>query len=654
MARRQLSDRNEGSTTLGATRTRFSREGLASAVLTVVAFLCYDATLLPGIDLGDSASFQTGVGSLTLTPRHAYPLYHGVGGLFVWWLPGDHAYVVNLVSAVFGAIAVGVATLLAARLAESVVAGIAGGLFLAFSYTFWTQSITAEVYTLHLLMTGATLVALLAWAERPTVARLALFYALYALGFGNHLSMVLLLPGLAAFLLIRRRQGSADPLRPRLIALAVVIATLGALQYAWNFRGLWTELQPPESFAEALGKFWVDVTKADWRETLVMTVSASGLQTRPAMYWFDLRQQIGVPGVLLAVAGFAYLSFRWPSRAVLLFLLYAANLAFAWNYNVGDAYIFFLPAHYFVALCAGAGVGALVAFLSRISTRQVAAAAGVACLVYPVWRGYDTFPAVDRSRDNRAFKLLDELTSQPENAIFGVDSNWQVQNAFEYFMHEYRPGVPWFISDELEWLKWPRGRERFNAFLQANTDSGRKVIVTPRLYDRVRTPPTSQWQHGPPDAFRFSETVATIRRGSPYVLAVLRSDREFPLNRPALGRAWTELTTGTAFPDLKQYNVVVGRAGERPDLIETSDTPFRVSKTIVPFDIDIRMESWLPTDTIRRAGFGHVVVNHRHELTIERGISFKALGGGEPIYDSNVFAPIPRLPLLPEDTIAYP
>ena len=59
------------------------------------------------------------------------------------------------------------------------------------------------------------------------------------------------------------------------------------------------------------------------------------------------------------------------------------------------------------------------------------------------------------------------------------------------------------------------------------------------------------------------------------------------------------------------------------------------------------MESWLPTDTIRRAGFGHVVVNRRHALTIERGVSFVALGPfNEPVltvYRGSLFAPIPRL-----------
>jgi hypothetical protein len=33
------------------------------------------------------------------------------------------------------------------------------------------------------------------------------------------------------------------------------------------------------------------------------------------------------------------------------------------------------------------------------------------------------------------------------------------------------------------------------------------------------------------------------------------------------------------------------------------------------------MESWLPFETFRRAGFGHVLRGRQHVLTIERGVS---------------------------------
>jgi hypothetical protein len=94
---------------------------------------------------------------------------------------------------------------------------------------------------------------------------------------------------------------------------------------------------------------------------------------------------------------------------------------------------------------------------------------------------------------------------------------------------------------------------------------------------------------------------------------------------------------------------VVGRVGERPALIESQDHPYRIRVRMEPYDFDIRMESWLPADTIRRAGFGHVVVNRRHTLTLERGLSFVAVGtdGGSPIYGSGLFAPLARHVVTP-------
>jgi hypothetical protein len=62
--------------------------------------------------------------------------------------------------------------------------------------------------------------------------------------------------------------------------------------------------------------------------------------------------------------------------------------------------------------------------------------------------------------------------------------------------------------------------------------------------------------------------------------------------------------------------------------------------------VEIRMESWLTSDTIRRMGFGHVVAARQHTLIVERGVSFVAFDpSGRPLrtaYRSNIFAPQPR------------
>ncbi len=83
----------------------------------------------------------------------------------------------------------------------------------------------------------------------------------------------------------------------------------------------------------------------------------------------------------------------------------------------------------------------------------------LACVIYPAWRGYDNFPALDRSWDIRAVQMFDRLTSAPLSQqtfcgvpVFGLDANWQVQNAAEYYMTRHQPGVAWFVTNELEWV----------------------------------------------------------------------------------------------------------------------------------------------------------------------------------------------------------
>ena len=122
----------------------------------------------------------------------------------------------NLASAVEAAIACG---LLDAGRRRAVGIGrspaLGSALLFAGSYTFWSQSIIAEVYALHMLLVALTLWLLLRWEQRPTLTRLGAFFVVYAIAFGNHLSMILLAPAYALFLL-----ASA----PRRMALAPHVA----------------------------------------------------------------------------------------------------------------------------------------------------------------------------------------------------------------------------------------------------------------------------------------------------------------------------------------------------------------------------------------------------------------------------------------------
>jgi hypothetical protein len=61
---------------------------------------------------------------------------------------------------------------------------------------------------------------------------------------------------------------------------------------------------------------------------------------------------------------------------------------------------------------------------------------------------------------------------------------------------------------------------------------------------------------------------------------------------------------------------------------------------------EIRLEGWLPLETFRRAGFGHVLRGRESILTIERGVSLVSFdSNGTPVvaYAAGLHAPKVRL-----------
>src|SRR5262249_10962426 len=306
----------EQSRAAGAGRPTSLLQTVCALSVGLAAFALYRATLLPGVDFGDTGSLQVTVGSPLITARHAYPLYFALGSVALWLTGGDAARALNLTSAVEAAIAVGVLVLVGAELSGSIAAGAAAALLFAVSYTFWSQSIIAEVYALHAVFMALTLLLILRWERDPTDRRLLAFFAVYALGFGNHLAMILLAPAYTLFLLTTAPGGWRSMFAPRIVAMAILCAAAGALQYAWNLRTYWYLPDAPRGIADALGRFWFDVTKSDWRDTMVLNVPRSMLSDHAAMYWFDLRQQFGIAGPVLAAAGIVQLAATRVRRAL--------------------------------------------------------------------------------------------------------------------------------------------------------------------------------------------------------------------------------------------------------------------------------------------------------------------------------------------------
>ena len=236
-------------------------------------FIIYLFTLAPSvlqIDSGELAAVQATLGIAHPT---GYPLFTIIGYIFsLIPLPFTKIYQLNLLAAVFCSAGIAVFVYTAkllldnlnlfsptkvkiektkkdkkksrkgdkqkqkqeADLTETIkyIIAIAGGLILAFSETYWLQSTSVEVYSLHILLMNIIILYLVKafiYVEKEddkTGLKLWLiFSAFLALGFTNHMTTLLIIPGVA-YLFFTKNKFSKAGFNKILLMLAVFFPIL--------------------------------------------------------------------------------------------------------------------------------------------------------------------------------------------------------------------------------------------------------------------------------------------------------------------------------------------------------------------------------------------------------------------------------------------
>jgi hypothetical protein len=376
---------------------------------------------------------------------------------------------------------------------------------------------------------------------------------------------------------------------------------------------------------------------------MVLNVPQSMLVDHAAMYWFELRQQFGSLIAPLAFMGVVNLAATQPRRAVLLVVLYAGNLLFAFSYNVGDAHVFYLPSHLLLAILAIASLAP--SGLKRVLPRHSNAVAGVAATLlgfYALARAYHDFPALDRSRDARPTEWLQSFTAglDERRQVFLVDLGWQPANGLSYFTQSVAPNV--LVARMRDVLLYAP------AFILDNLASERDIVVdrpARRLLAQSYGPLFTTTEDA--SARTLDEIASMAPRSTRYVLCLLKPTRDYTIDENELSATIRALTGGREITlPLDRYAALAGLVGEPPALVADGERPFVREIDLLHVPVEIRMDSWLNADTIRRMGFGHVVAAHRHALIVERGLSLTFVGAdGAPItqaYSSNIFAKQPR------------
>jgi len=298
-----------------------------------------------------------------------------------------------------------------------------------------------------------------------------------------------------------------------------------------------------------------------------------------------------------------------------------------------------------MALAAGAGIPLLIARLtpkerelSQGFSRAVATTAAVLLGAYAFARGYHDYPALDRSGDTRSAQWLTSFTAglDERRNLLLVDLNWQVANGLSYFTKSVAPEV--LVARMRDVLLYAP------VLIYDNIASGRSVLVNAQAGRLLADAYGPLFELAPENIVSpLHETVAQASRGSRYVLCVLKPTRDHAIDAGDLQSTIRTLTEGRDISiALDRYAVIAGTVGSQPELVLAEERPFRRQVDLRGVPVEIRMESWLAADTIRRMGFGHVIAGRYHALIVERGVSFVVFADdGAPVlqdYRASLFA----------------
>lgn len=418
-------------------KPRLLKTGLALALF-LVCFAFYYVTLAPTItwehDGVDSGDLVTAVHTLGIAHPPGYPLFIVLGKAFTILPLGDAAYRVNLMSALCAAIAASlvygtVLLLLPQNLDElsGTIIAAASALLLAFSRTLWSQAIIAEVYSLNALLVSLMVYLVTQFRSSGNHNLLWALSLTLGLSLGNHLSALLLAPGML-FLILRRGRLAW---RNYLGMIACFLLGLSVYLYL----PLRSAQHPPIDWGapHTWRGFWWAVSASIYRH-YVFGVPLLYLPGRIATWMTMLAQQVTWPGVALGLMGIWNL--RENDLQYLIFSLtsFFAVAAYALTYNTTDSYLYLIPTYLLFALWMARGASCLLSEIVQpwITTRKglpetrphLMSLISLSLVILPIFLIHSNYSALDLSTDRTAIDYAaDVFTHTPADALIIADTD---------------------------------------------------------------------------------------------------------------------------------------------------------------------------------------------------------------------------------------
>jgi hypothetical protein len=313
-----------------------------------------------------------------------HPFYIVLGHVLVEVFPSvNPLWLVNLISAIFGAASVALLFLISYEFTSSLLASSYASLSLAVSHTFWWHSSTPEVYT---LFTFLLLVSFYFFDRFERTGRYSLLGAsafFWGLAASTHILAFLVIPALGLYFILSGTHPSFHISSVRKLAVPAFGYLAGFSLYLIQFLRMSANFPLDEIMGPVVGSTFL---------SQLGTLSPLLLGQSLLSYLFFLTVQFGPVGIVLGILGFrkAFNGTDSSLRKIVPFFIVFA--LFGIFYRVTDQFTFFLPSYLFSAM--SMGIGAIQASGLIPAERRFLLPIVLACLVLGTPFFYQELPVL--------------------------------------------------------------------------------------------------------------------------------------------------------------------------------------------------------------------------------------------------------------------
>jgi len=427
---------------------------LIGLVVFIIVFFIYLKTLTPTVGYHDSGDMTVAAFLLGIPHPPGYPLFCLIGKLFTCIPIGNIAYRLNMMSGLFGALAVMMVYFISLKITGRkldkggnkgnknfsllishfllIIPGVIAALMLAFSTTFWEQAVIAEKYTLNTLFATLLIFILLKLAEVINTEHVAkgieqkaqssnlkpriylyLFSFLLGLAFTHHLQTIFLVPAAIYFVFITIGRNYKKILTAQFIIKNFILFTLPLTLYL--YLPIRAKAKPLANWGDpsTFERFKEHITAEAYSGFFAVNTLFQNLIEHISKFFID---QVTLLPLLVGLLGGIILFIKRRHFAVFLLIIVIADTFYSIRYTIPNIEDYYIPAFMIISICIGQGVAGII----EVGTKKWK----VKELIYLVFLGLPLFPLLTHYQYNDRCKYylpydhcMNILHSLEKNAI---------------------------------------------------------------------------------------------------------------------------------------------------------------------------------------------------------------------------------------------